>query len=139
QLDVAEAARATGHQPLIAQLDQYDAERKASGDPLVEYGDALHGGDARAGQRVVFQNPAAQCTRCHSITGNAAGANVGPPLRGVASRLSREQLLEALVAPSARIAPGFGTEGSPSAMPPMGQILTRREIRDVVEFLSQLQ
>lgn len=33
---------------------------------------------------------------------------MGPRLNGVANRLSREQLLEALIEPSARIAPGFG-------------------------------
>ena len=60
-----------------------------------------------AARRVVFQGASSQCTRCHNF-GMGPGANVGPPLRGVASRLTREQLLEALVDPSARIAPGFG-------------------------------
>ena len=129
---------------------------------------------------MIFQGPAAQCTRCHNF-GTGPGASVGPPLRTIASRLAREQLLEALVDPSARIAPGFGpvqvtlkngkrTFGTlleetdafitvdagsgparilksdiahrvngPSAMPPMGSILTRREIRDVVEYLSTLK
>jgi quinoprotein glucose dehydrogenase len=137
QLDVAEAARATGHAPLVAMLERYDAAR-ASREAVVAYADALVGGDARRGQQIVFQHPAAQCTRCHTI-GQAAGANVGPPLRGIGSQLTREQILESLVAPSARIAPGFGVEGGPSAMPPMGGILTRREIRDVVEFLSNLR
>jgi quinoprotein glucose dehydrogenase len=27
----------------------------------------------------------------------------------------------------------------PSAMPPMGSVLTRREIRDVIEYLSSLK
>ena len=99
---------------------------------------------------------------------------------GVASRLQREQLLEALVDPSARIAPGFGPVqltlkngkklfgtlkeetpthvvvdvggdqrvaksdiatrvNGPSAMPLMSALLTRREIRDVVEYLSTLK
>jgi quinoprotein glucose dehydrogenase len=179
QLDVAEAARATRHAPLIMFLDAFEKTRGA-GTPLAAYGDALRGGDARRGQRIVFQGPAAQCTRCHNF-GTGAGANVGPPLRTIASRLQREQLLEALVDPSARIAPGYGPvqltlrngkrsfgtlleetdafvvvdAGSgparilksdiahrvngPSAMPPMGSILTRREIRDVVEYLSTLK
>jgi quinoprotein glucose dehydrogenase len=55
----------------------------------------------------------------------------------VGARLTREQLLEALVDPSARIAPGFG--GPPSAMPPMGALLSRRELRDLVEYLSTLR
>ena len=126
------------------------------------------------------QAPAAQCTRCHNF-GTGPGASVGPALRDVGSRLTREELLEALVDPSARVAPGFGpvqialkkgqkyfgtlreetdsyivmdagseqkkimkTEiatrvNGPSAMPPMGALLTRREIRDVVEYLSTLK
>ena len=179
QLDVAEAARATKHAPLLTRLDALEKSRAASA-PLVAYADALRGGDARRGQRVVFQGAAAQCTRCHNFS-TGPGANVGPPLRTIASRLAREQLLEALVDPSARIAPGFGpvqvtlkngkrTFGTlleetdvflmvdagsgrarilktdiasrvngPSAMPAMGGLLTRREIRDVVEYLSTLK
>lgn len=140
QLDVAEAARAAGDQQLLALLEQYETARDAGGTPMQAYADALYGGNAREGQRIVFQHPGAQCTRCHTLgggsAGDASGIEVGPPLRGIGSQLSREQLLEALVDPSARIAPGFGVQGAPSAMPPMGSILTRREIRDVVEFLS---
>ena len=64
------------------------------------------GGNARRGQQVI-QAPAAQCTRCHNF-GRGAAVNVGPTLVGVGGKLTREQLLEALVDPSARIAPGFG-------------------------------
>jgi quinoprotein glucose dehydrogenase len=107
---------------------------------------------------------------------------VGPPLDGIASRLGRTDLLEALVSPSARIAPGFGAvavtlrngqrvegvlheetetmvtveDGAnvrhrleksaiasrtnlPSAMPPMGALLTPVEIRDVIEYLGTLK
>ena len=181
QLDVAEAARATGHSVLVAKLDSIE-KSQATGAALARFGNALHGGDARRGQRVVFQAPAAQCARCHAVGRGPAPANaVGPSLVGVGSRLTREQILEALVDPSARIAPGFGavqvtlrngqsvfgllreeTDTSivvevgsaprtvakrditkrvngPSAMPPMGGILSRRELRDVVEFLSQLK
>jgi putative heme-binding domain-containing protein len=109
-------------------------------------------------------------------------STVGPPLDGIASRLTGAELLEALVNPSARIAPGFGAvavtlrngrrvegvlheetdtmvmveEGAnmrhrlekadiasranlPSAMPPMGVILTPVEIRDVIEYLGTLK
>ena len=178
QLDVAEAARATRHAPLIARLDSLEKSRAAAA-PLVAYAEVLRGGDARRGQRVAVQGASAPCTKCHNF-GTGDGASVGPPLRGVASRLTREQLLEALVDPSARIAPGYGpvqltlkngqrlfgtlreetdtyivvdagtprrivktdiarrTNG-PSAMPPMGNLLTRREMRDVVEYLSTLK
>jgi len=179
QLDVAEAARATKHAPLIARLDSLERSR-ARAAPNVAYADVLHGGDARRGRRVVMEGASAQCTKCHNF-GTGPGASVGPPLREVAGRLTREQLLESLIDPSARIAPGFGAvqvtlkngqgvfgtlreetnayivvdagtaprrimktdiarrTNGPSAMPPMGSVLTRREIRDVIEYLSTLK
>jgi putative heme-binding domain-containing protein len=100
----------------------------------------------------------------------------------VAARLTHQQLLEALINPSARLAPGFGTvtlqlkngktvsgilngennssitlksgdqknevipknqiakrTNSPSSMPEMKFILSKKEIRDVVSFLSELK
>ena len=36
------------------------------------------------------------------------GGSAGPRINGVASRLTREQILESLIDPSARIAPKFG-------------------------------
>ena len=36
------------------------------------------GGDFRKGQRVLMENPAAECTRCHTIRGR--GSDVGPEL-----------------------------------------------------------
>ena len=178
QLDVAEAARATKDSTLVARLNRLERSR-ARAAPLIAYANVLRGGDVRRGQRVVMQGPSAECVKCHNF-GTAAGANVGPSLRGVASRLTRPQILESLVDPSARIAPGFGpvmvtlkdgkkTFGTlreetatyiivdtgtpkrilksdiakrvngPSAMPPMGARLTRRELRDVVEYLSSLR
>ncbi len=44
--------------------------------------------------------------RCHSY--DDMGGNAGPRLNGVASRITRPQILEALIKPSARLAPGFG-------------------------------
>ena len=119
----------------------------------------------------------AQCTRCHILGG--PGTDVGPSLGTIGDKLTREQLLEALIDPSARISPGYGTvtltltDGAtvsgtlmeerddalvlktsdaeplvvatsrisqrvnqPSSMPPMGSLLTKREIRDVIEFLA---
>ena len=143
--------------------------------------DALYGGDIQAGSNVFLRNQAAECVRCHNAGGQ--GGEVGPSLKGIGARLSREQILQALIEPSARIAPGYGTvslklddgqevtgtllvenehelqlkttdaaeplkialsriksrENYPSGMPPMGTLLTKREIRDVVEYLSSLK
>jgi quinoprotein glucose dehydrogenase len=71
------------------------------------YAGSLNGGDPEKGRRIFFANQSAQCIRCHSY--NDLGGNAGPRLNGVAARLTREQLLEALIQPSARLAPGFVT------------------------------
>ena len=137
------------------------------------------GGDAEAGRRVFHDLEATRCTRCHSLGGS--GGNAGPVLDGIGIKLTRDQLLEALITPSARIAEGFGTttietndggifvgvvtgeqdgnvtivpaDGKPvkvllsrirsrtpnsaSAMPAMGGPLDRRQVRDLIEFLSR--
>ncbi|MFD2572730.1 HEAT repeat domain-containing protein [Spirosoma soli] len=71
------------------------------------YKASLYGGEPDLGRRVFFRHQTAQCIRCHAY--DDLGGNAGPRLNGVASRLTREQLLEALVNPSARLAPGYGT------------------------------
>jgi quinoprotein glucose dehydrogenase len=72
-----------------------------------KYEGTLLGGNFNRGRSIFYGNQAAQCLRCHSF--DDQGGNAGPRLNGVASRLTKPQILEALVAPSARIAPGFGT------------------------------
>ena len=149
-------------------------------DEVARYAFALEGGNARRGRSIFNGHETAQCTRCHKIQGQ--GSDVGPTLQGVASRLSRRQLLESLVDPSAEMAPGYGVvtlelrDGStvvgflleenrrqltvktntagevrvskaeiaskslvPSSMPPMGNLLTREELRDLVAYLGSLK
>lgn len=175
QLDVEEAVAAGGTAPQRARVERTRAARPAT--PTSEFHEALVGGNAQGGRRVVFQGNA-QCTQCHSV--GARGAEVGPNLQGVGSRLTRQLILQELVAPNERLSPGYGTvmvtlrngqriAGTPreetaselvlvvgadtrriaksditerrniSTMPPMGSVLTRRELRDVVEFLSTLK
>ncbi|HZJ20818.1 MAG TPA: HEAT repeat domain-containing protein [Pricia sp.] len=175
-LDLTEAVKATNSEKLIAQLDA----PKDSGDPLAAYEETLQGGNARQGGQVFNNNPTAQCTRCHAV--GAAGGDVGPHLENIGNMLTREQLLEALIEPSARLAPGYGSvsltlkdgqkvngileeeteegltlrtnaaepleipsariekrENMPSAMPAMGKLITKRELRDLIEYLAGLK
>lgn len=147
---------------------------------MASYASSLQGGNALRGRRVFFQHQQAQCMRCHAY--DDRGGNAGPQLNGVANRLTREQLLESLIDPGKRIAPGYGIvmlelnggeqlsgifQGedergvkirkgqepdrvilhsdikkktfSPSSMLDMKGILSKREIRDVVAFLSTLK
>lgn len=178
-LELAEAIDSTGSQSLKSRYQEITS--KLSPDSVIAaYNSALLGGDPDKGRNLFFRDQTAQCMRCHSF--NDFGGNAGPRLNGVAARLTREQLLQALVEPSARIAPGYGIvtlelkngksvagvlqeekpdalllkvgerpdtlvsksdiakqTTAPSSMPPMRYLLTKRQIRDLVSFLSTLK
>jgi mono/diheme cytochrome c family protein len=134
-LELAEAIDSTRSPELAAQYKKISSTLGA--DTLTAaYAGALYGGDPDRGRRIFFANQSSQCIRCHSY--NDRGGNAGPRLNGVADRLTRQQLLEALISPSARISPGFGT-GGVSSMPDMRYILSKKEIRHVVSFLAGLK
>ncbi|MFM2197091.1 MAG: hypothetical protein RLZZ505_523 [Verrucomicrobiota bacterium] len=140
---------------------------------------SLTGGDAELGEIVFNENLAAQCVACHRV--EKEGSEVGPPLTEIGKK-GREHILESLLEPQAKIAPGYGMmsvkmkDGSTfagalkqedkkflslilpdkkevvinlaevesrtapvSTMPPMGAILTPRQLRDLVEYLSGLK
>ncbi|RMH52349.1 MAG: heme-binding protein [Bacteroidetes bacterium] len=105
QLDVVEAVASSSSDTLKSRLADYEAAQ-SDGDVPAAYRTALYGGDPDRGRQLFFRHQGAQCVRCHAVGGR--GGDVGPPLSGIGARLSREQLLESLVAPSARIAPGYG-------------------------------
>ena len=107
RVDLLDAVEADGSAPLQAKLQAYQNVRKADSLPAAFRDALLQGGDARRGFEVASNHPAAECTRCHALFGR--GADVGPNLTKIGGTLTRQQLLEALVEPNARIAPGFGT------------------------------
>ncbi|WP_149242326.1 HEAT repeat domain-containing protein [Dyadobacter sp. 32] len=174
-LELTEAVDSTRSASLKAKL----APLK-SGSSLADYTETLYGGNAQAGRRFFMTNSATECIRCHSVGGQ--GGEVGPNLSNVGNTLTREQILQAMIEPSARLAPGYGMvvltlkdgqsaagiltsendhelvlktseaeplkiavsriakrDNVPSSMPPMGAMMTKREIRDVVEFLAGLK
>ncbi|MDQ2076616.1 HEAT repeat domain-containing protein [Marinimicrobium sp. ABcell2] len=105
QLDVLEAAHSTGAPSLQKLISDYQS-RKDPDQPLERHRESLWGGDAEAGEQLFFHDSSAQCIRCHTVGGR--GNPVGPDLTEAGTRLSREQLLQALVDPGARVSPGFG-------------------------------
>ena len=109
QLDLVDAMQANGSPALAAKLDAYRTSKSADSLALAFRDALLQGGSVNRGRETFVENPAAQCTRCHTVRN--AGSDVGPNLSGVATRLTREQILESLLEPSARIAPGYGTVG----------------------------
>lgn len=104
-LELGEAIDSSRSPQLIARYKEISG--KLSPDALLaSYTSSLEGGDPHKGRQVFFQNQNSQCIRCHTI--DDKGGNAGPRLNGVANRISRKQILEALISPSSRLAPGFG-------------------------------
>lgn len=177
ELDLLLVAEEASSGSVQEKLEEYQSTKNHD-DPLSLYKETLYGGNAENGLNIINNHEQAQCIRCHAIGGE--GSDVGPDLEFTGDQLTREQILQSLVDPSARIAPGYGAvsvtldEGetvqgalsaetethitvsrnnenqqiekaaikertnSPSAMPPMGDILSRPELRDLVEYLSTL-
>ena len=177
-LELNESIEKSGLSDLKSQITNLKPSESVS----EEFASSLFGGNKNEGRNIFNYNSVAQCVRCHTAGNASDGGAVGPSLKRIASTLSREQILEALVNPSARLAAGYGSvslklsdgqevfgtlaketasdltittsdaeplvipiariakrENMPSSMPAMGTLLSKREIRDVVEFLSNLK
>jgi len=177
-IELEEAIAATTSADLKTQFDGL-LEKKAAGEAWKKYAGALADGNARRGRNIFFENQTAQCIRCHAY--DDMGGNAGPALDAIGKTLSKEELLIALVEPSKRLAPGYGTisiemasgekvtgtlleekkdsmsvkvgsdtkeilkkdikssQMAASSMPPMGTLLTKRELRDLVTYLTTLR
>lgn len=103
-LDLLEAAKARGTESLLVQVKAFEQKFDPT-DPLSKYRVSLEGGDAKRGYDIFFGRSSASCRRCHSVQ-NSGGA-VGPELSVIGKEKNREYLLEAIVAPNAKIAKGF--------------------------------
>ncbi|HEX5791051.1 MAG TPA: c-type cytochrome, partial [Luteolibacter sp.] len=180
QLDILEAAKKRGGAELEAALAAYEAALPKD-DPLAAFQVALEGGNVINGRNHFFKNGKANCVQCHKV--GQRGGEAGPNLQGVGKRQDAKYILEAIIAPSAKLAPGyspiavtmkdgtivagmlmkqtpeevvvraFGTQNDTvcktadiqtippvmSPMPPMGAVLSKAEIRDLVAFLTSLK
>jgi quinoprotein glucose dehydrogenase len=103
-LDLLEAAKARGTGTLKKQAATFEQALDPA-DPLSKYRVSLEGGDAKRGYDIFFGRSSASCRRCHAVQ-NSGGA-VGPELSVIGKEKNREYLLEAIVAPNAKIAKGF--------------------------------
>lgn len=104
EFELIEAVKASKNPTLNNLYQGYLSKQKDS--LLAPYSHTLKGGSIRNG-KVVFNNSAAQCIRCHKV-GNTGGV-AGPDLSKISSSNDKTYLLESLVNPNAKIAPGFGT------------------------------
>jgi quinoprotein glucose dehydrogenase len=103
RLDLIEAAEKRKDPGIKAALAKYDSARDKN-NPLSPYLECLQGGDAAEGKKIFFERPDVACQRCHKINGE--GGDVGPDLSHVAQK-GRDYILESIVTPNAKIAPGF--------------------------------
>ncbi len=177
QLDVLEAAGKRSSADLKAKLAKYTASVPAN-NIMARFKECLAGGNAESGKKIFYERAEASCFRCHQIKGE--GGDVGPHLDGIGGRQPREYLLESIVDPNAKIAPGFdsvivtlknGTtlagvlksesdqelvvnspedglmkvkkadiqkreRGLSGMLPELANVLSKRDLRDLVEFLA---
>ncbi len=104
-LELLEAARAR----LGAELaDRFPTIVRAEPpDPAMDpFAASLHGGDAALGRELFRAKAAVSCLRCH-VGDDGEGGLVGPDLRASAATLTRRQIVEAIVDPNRRVAPGY--------------------------------
>lgn len=182
KLDLLEAVakRSDSNAALKEKLTVFETTRSLQAGTTTAFMECLEGGDARLGRDIALENLTANCVACHRFE-SKEGSEVGPALNQIGRLKDRNYLLESLVNPSAKIAPGFGlisvtlkngqtVSGSlvlsnaneiqvriadgtlqkisqtnvaaktdpVSVMPPMSAILNKRQIRDVVAYLTEL-
>ncbi|MDX1953166.1 MAG: HEAT repeat domain-containing protein [Verrucomicrobiota bacterium] len=177
ELELLEAAAKRNDPAIIKQLARFE---KSRGDqPLAQYRESLFGGNAEEGKKIFVERTDLACLRCHKMNGE--GGDLGPDLTGLGKKQGREHLLESILFPNAKMAPGFenllitlndgashagilksetdselllnspedglvtiqksqikSRQPGLSAMPAeMGTALSRRELRNLVEYLAQ--
>jgi quinoprotein glucose dehydrogenase len=180
QLDIMEASRKRGGEELNKAIAAYEAALPKD-NPVATFEISLAGGNVETGRKIFFNSGAANCVQCHKV--GARGGDAAPNLAGIGSRQNSAYILESMIAPSAKLAPGYSPiavtmkDGSivagmlmkstdtevvvmdfttkketvclksniktlptaMSTMPPMGAVLSRSDIRDLVAYLSSLK
>ncbi len=179
-LELLEAAAQRTDAGVKEKVAKFNATRKKE-DTIGGFREALYGGNAENGKKIFLEKPEASCARCHKV--GTEGGEVGPELTEVGSKQNREYLLESIVAPNAKIAPGFESvlvvmkngqsfagvlksqsetemvinspedgilklkkadiQKSEKGLSPMpdtlAQVISKRDLRDLVEFLANLK
>ncbi len=179
-LDIIEASKKRGGEALKKAVAAYEASLPKE-DPNAAFVITLEGGNAENGRNIFYKSGAANCVQCHKVGGR--GGEAAPSLDGLGARQDAKYILESIVAPSAKLTPGYSpiaitmNDGSivagmlmketetevivrnietkqetvckkseiktqppaMSTMPPMGLILSKSDIRDLVAFLESLK
>jgi len=110
-IELIAAAKKRKADSVKSALAAFEKSTAESPDPLAKWNVALEGGDPTSGAALFASHPASECMRCHRAEeGHAAGGETAPNLAGIANRhKDHHYFMESMIAPSAVIAPGFGT------------------------------
>ncbi len=180
QLDLLDAAAKRSDSQIKAMLSEF-ARRRADKPGLAQLEECLAGGDPANGRKIFREKVEASCIRCHKVAGE--GGDAGPDLSKIGVRASREYILESIILPNEKIAPGYENvqgllnsgvsyagllkaetadtlqilspedglmtlkksdiktrvRGLSGMLNNMRDVMSKREIRDLVEYLVQLK
>ena len=75
------------------------------------------------------------CSACHDLEGSEA--DIGPDLRGIAGRMSREQIMAAILDPNAEIAEGYEADLMPADLSEQMYVSELTLIADYLAGLSE--
>ena len=106
-IELLEAAKTRPEASVKAALSTWEKSLPTD-DPVAAWAIALEGGNAARGEQIYLSHPA-ECMRCHRAgDGHEAGGEAGPNLAGLGQLHDNRYLLEAMINPGAKVAPGFG-------------------------------
>lgn len=130
-LNVIEAAEKVGAIQLPEKLAAF---REQAAENVAEYRECQSGGDVEAGRKLFFEKTELSCVRCHQV--KQTGGEVGPDLSEIAKTKDARYLLEAIVAPNAKIAENFGTVVLLTEDDEVLTGIVRRETEQVIELID---
>jgi quinoprotein glucose dehydrogenase len=109
-IECLKAAKSRKEPAIIAALADFEKSISENPDPLTKHNISLEGGDPINGEALFAAHPAGQCMRCHKASDkpHSAGGAAGPNLAGIGKVHKKEYLLQAVIAPAAIVAPGYG-------------------------------
>ena len=102
-LDLYESVIYSKSEDLIAKIKPLISE----GETVEDFKETLYGGNMRNGINYYYESSAGKCVRCHGSRDEPG--TVGTILANIGNIFTREQLLEALIEPTKRLSPGYGS------------------------------
>ncbi|MDQ8184198.1 PVC-type heme-binding CxxCH protein [Pelagicoccus sp. SDUM812002] len=126
---------------LLAALKNMLVRHPISAEGAIKSEFDVAAGDVEEGRIIALQHPFVSCRICHKLSSDDGyrGADMGPPLEGIATRKSSDYILESLLKPNASIAEGYEHFKGASPMPALSTVLSDKEISDLMAYLLTLK